>query len=73
MTGKISKIKTMEHLEAGDCRWPIGDPRQAGFHFCGASQTAGRPYCIEHWALSFVPSRSRHHGPAPALPIRQAA
>jgi GcrA cell cycle regulator len=27
------------------CMWPIGDPKQAGFHFCGAPSEAGRPYC----------------------------
>lgn len=73
MTGKAVALKSLADLEAADCRWPIGDPRQEGFHFCGAQQAAGRPYCIAHWSLSFVPGKSRHQAPAPALPIRQAA
>ena len=77
MSKKIKKIKTIENIEAHDCRWPIGDPREAGFHFCGAQQVAGRPYCIEHWPLSFVASKSRHHvAPQPVLvlePPRKAA
>ena len=75
MNKKAQKIKVMANLEAGDCRWPIGDPRHADFHFCGAAQAQGRPYCIQHWALSFVPGSSRR-GPsqaAPVLQIRQAA
>lgn len=37
------------------CRWPIGDPRQTGFHFCGALPRTGEfvpgktsPYCEFH-------------------------
>jgi GcrA cell cycle regulator len=57
---KIAKtIKTVATLEANDCRWPIGDPRHADFHFCGAQKSAGRPYCEHHWHLSFTPARPR--------------
>ena len=71
MAKKTNKLKTMEHLEPGDCRWPFGDPRQEGFHFCGAEQAPGRPYCIAHWSLSFMPPKSRHQQ-AP-LPVLRAA
>lgn len=76
MSAKHSKIKTMENLEAGDCRWPIGDPRQDGFHFCGAPQAAGRPYCAAHWGMAFMPAKQRGEQPvAPvlALPVAKAA
>ncbi len=69
MTSKAPVKKELLDLEADDCRWPIGDPRQAEFYFCGAQKVLGRPYCIQHWTLSFVPSRGRQ--PAPALPILQ--
>jgi GcrA cell cycle regulator len=52
-------VKTMANLEARDCRWPIGDPRQDGFHFCGAPRMPGRPYCELHWRLSLQPERVR--------------
>lgn len=75
MTKKINKQKTLADLEPNDCRWPIGDPRHADFHFCGAQKMLDRPYCITHWPLSFMPSRPRGQGGAhaPQLPIRQAA
>jgi hypothetical protein len=77
MAKKTEKIKTITNLEASDCRWPIGDPRQPGFHFCGAQQVLGRPYCIEHWPLSFIPSASgrprQQTVSAKSFPIRQAA
>jgi GcrA cell cycle regulator len=33
------------------CRWPIGDPGETGFYFCGtpsADLAAGQPYCPCH-------------------------
>lgn len=71
-----SMTKTMSNLEAGDCRWPIGDPRHEDFHFCGAQKVEGRPYCIEHWQLSFIPGTQRRQGSSAhprILQIRQAA
>jgi hypothetical protein len=76
---KSTKKKALFDLESSDCRWPIGDPRQEGFHFCGAKKTLDRPYCLEHWGMSFIPTvRSRGGAaqakPAPlALPTRRAA
>lgn len=59
MTKIAEKQKSLLDLESGECRWPVGDPRKEGFHFCGAQQVMGRPYCIEHWPLSFVPGRAK--------------
>jgi GcrA cell cycle regulator len=30
------------------CRWPIGDPRESGFGFCGAPPIDGKRYCQKH-------------------------
>jgi hypothetical protein len=68
MSKKTNKTKVSATLEANDCRWPIGDPRDADFHFCGAQQMAGRPYCSHHWQISYVPNRPRQYGGAKALP-----
>jgi GcrA cell cycle regulator len=35
------------------CRWPIGDPKMEGFHFCGRAKPEGRPYCEHHAAIAF--------------------
>ena len=42
------KRKSLLELEDHDCRWPIGDPQKDGFHFCGAEQVRGQPYCPYH-------------------------
>lgn len=30
------------------CKWPIGDPQEADFHFCGEPIHPGRTYCMPH-------------------------
>jgi GcrA cell cycle regulator len=36
-----------------ECHWPIGHPREPGFHFCGAPAEPDRPYCAAHCALAY--------------------
>ena len=35
------------------CSWPVGDPKQLGFHFCSDAAEAGRPYCAHHCAIAY--------------------
>lgn len=35
------------------CRWPIGDPSEHEFHFCGRAPVEGRPYCPAHAAKAY--------------------
>ncbi len=37
-----------------NCLWPIGDPRQPDFHFCGARAVEGKPYCPDHCARAYI-------------------
>jgi GcrA cell cycle regulator len=67
------KRKTVTTLEARDCRWPIGDPRQEDFHFCGEPQVPGQSYCSHHLRLAFQPPRPRQHQTGASVPVRQAA
>jgi len=32
------------------CRWPIGDPLEPGFGYCGCAVDGGAVYCLEHRA-----------------------
>ena len=36
------------HGGTKSCSWPVGDPKQPGFHFCGEPSEPGRPYCANH-------------------------
>lgn len=41
-------------LDNHTCRWPIGDPRDDSFCFCGKRVKTGQTYCEEHAAIAYV-------------------
>jgi GcrA cell cycle regulator len=41
------------HGGSKSCSWPVGDPKQPGFHFCGEPAEPGRPYCPNHCHLAY--------------------
>jgi GcrA cell cycle regulator len=41
------------------CRWPIGDPSQNEFHFCGRNPKSGSPYCEAHARKAYQPHIQR--------------
>lgn len=43
------------------CAWPIGDPGDAGFHFCTDESAPGRPYCDAHCDQAYI---NREKAPA---------
>ncbi|MCB9818623.1 GcrA cell cycle regulator [Candidatus Nomurabacteria bacterium] len=51
------KIQIME-LSERTCKWPIGDPLESSFCYCG-NDTAKRPYCGYHAKLAFQPESGR--------------
>lgn len=48
-------------LALGDrsCKWPVGDPLSAEFHFCGKGAQAGMPYCSDHAVLAYQPKNAK--------------
>jgi GcrA cell cycle regulator len=44
-------------LSAATCRWPIGDPGDADFAFCGAAPFKDYPYCMGHCLIAYRPDR----------------
>lgn len=53
---KNDKVTLMD-LKLTSCRWPIGDPKDADFHFCGKPAQTGKPYCPEHCKLAYISLR----------------
>ncbi len=51
--------KTIQTLTECSCRWPIGDPVDKEFHFCGKDKVPGMPYCEFHAAIAFQPAQTR--------------
>jgi GcrA cell cycle regulator len=41
------------------CKWPIGDPADTAFGFCGHATQEGSPYCAEHARVAFQPAKKR--------------
>ena len=48
------KNMTLMDLKLTSCRWPIGDPKDEDFHFCGADTVTGKPYCAEHCKIAYT-------------------
>ncbi len=55
----LAERKTIQTLQECHCRWPIGDPQMADFHFCGKQKAAGLPYCEFHARRAFQPPQAR--------------
>jgi GcrA cell cycle regulator len=52
------RISIME-LREGLCRWPIGDPLQGDFAYCGADCGTGKTYCEGHARIAYQPQNDR--------------
>ena len=69
----LAERKSIQTLTEVSCRWPIGDPQAAEFHFCGKDKVTGLPYCEFHARRAFQPAmpRRRERGdigtPLPAI------
>ena len=69
-TGKAART-TLLDLNEKICKWPIGHPGDADFHFCGKGAQAGFPYCTEHCLQAYqaqLPRRDRDRRPPPQMP-----
>lgn len=55
----ISRRLLLTELTERTCKWPIGDPLQEDFRFCGNDSGEATPYCAYHARLAFQPSAER--------------
>lgn len=52
--------RSLSELKDKMCRWPIGDPKDDNFMFCGCLAVSGLPYCPDHSRIAYqAASRSR--------------
>ena len=68
---KKPALTTLLDLSEKICKWPIGHPGDADFHFCGKPSQASFPYCGEHCAVAYqaqLPRRDRSRPPPPLMP-----
>ena len=50
--GGVALIDLSERM----CKWPIGDPREDDFTFCGRGIRQGTPYCPDHAGMAYQSS-----------------
>jgi GcrA cell cycle regulator len=55
MPGKGVKLT---ELREATCRWPLGDPKDENFRFCGCESVPGMPYCEHHARMAYQTGRS---------------
>ncbi len=63
---------TIVTLRDSMCKWPIGDPADPKFAFCGRKATSG-PYCAEHARVAFQPAKKRQRKKAEYDYVRRIA
>ena len=54
--GKAATVLTINDTM---CKYPIGDPTDADFAFCGRGVSGAHPYCQDHARLAYQPSQAR--------------
>lgn len=67
--GEAATILT---LRGSMCKWPIGDPADPSFAFCGRKASGG-PYCAEHAKVAFQPAKRREKKKAQYDYVRKIA
>ena len=55
----MGQRRTLLELTEETCRWPIGDPGQADFFFCGGRTVSSLPYCAYHSRVAYQPANQR--------------
>jgi GcrA cell cycle regulator len=55
----IGQRCSLVELNDEKCHWPIGDPGQADFFFCGGKAVMGMPYCGYHTRIAYQPAADR--------------
>lgn len=68
----VAERKSIQTLTEVTCRWPIGDPQNTEFHFCGKNKVPGLPYCEFHARRAFQPPQSRRRDRAVVEPVQAA-
>ncbi len=69
----LGQRRTLLELSPETCRWPIGDPCESEFFFCGGRPIQGKfepgkstciPYCVHHCIVAYQPAHQRRRTPA---------
>lgn len=59
LDAELAPTATIRTLTVTSCRWPIGDPREADFGYCGRECASASVYCRGHAEVAFRRGASR--------------
>ncbi len=55
----VKQRKTLLQLNERTCRWPVGDPGDPDFFFCGGEVNPEMSYCAYHSRIAYQPPDRR--------------
>ncbi len=58
-TIRTGNVTTVLGLRECMCKWPIGEPGEDGFGFCGGPTMPGQTYCAEHAVVAYQPQQAK--------------
>lgn len=58
----LEQRRSLLGLAKDQCRWPVGDPGDENFFFCGGQKQDGSSYCSAHHARAFDYRRPKGSG-----------
>ena len=61
----MSQRLTLLQLNESTCHWPVGDPSNPEFFFCGGKALTGLPYCAHHSRVAYQPAGDRRRDRRP--------
>ncbi len=67
--GGVALIDLSERM----CKWPIGDPREDDFTFCGRGIRHGTPYCPDHAGAAYQSSTRTRAAAAEEKVVEESA
>lgn len=67
--GGVALIDLSERM----CKWPIGDPREDDFTFCGRGIRNGTPYCPDHAGAAYQSSTRTRAAAAEEKVVEESA
>lgn len=67
-TALVCERVTIMELRENMCRWPLGDPSQPEFRFCGGRSTPGQAYCAHHSQIAYQPAADRRRAARISVP-----
>jgi GcrA cell cycle regulator len=56
--GEMPRVR-FEEIREFACRWPLGDPTNGDFAYCGLEPARGRSYCAGHCRMAYRPPGTR--------------